>query len=178
MILLADGDIGGVPADFVKYFIMMLMALGGMWLAHRKGMQASGTKADPLSIAQPLDVRTVKDPAIKEETWDELRRLDENIVSITRENLRQHEATAKRINEVIHAGEGRAATILGALHAMETRMTEATLKEIKDIHVRLNPLAERVQGHREAIKRIDSRCAELWEWICKIFDQINLGKKK
>lgn len=175
---LAESGIGGVPADFVKYFIMMVMAGAGMWFAHRKGQQASGTKAEPVNIAQPLDVRTVAEHAVKGETRDELKSLDQKIASIARENLRQHNDTAERINAIIKAGEERASTILGALHAMENRMTTATLGEIKDVYQSLNPLAVKVEGHQEAIKRIDARCAEIWTWICKIFDHLNFGKKK
>lgn len=156
-------DISSVPAEFVKNWWVMLLAFGGMWLAYRKGKQ--GTKADPISIEQPLEVRTVKS-------------LDEKIAAIARENLRQHNATAERINKVIQGGEERATTILGALHAMETRMTQATLKEIKDIHERLNPVAQRVEGHHSDIKHINSRYAEVWQSLCKLWDHINLAKKK
>lgn len=162
MLAQSSPGVGDVPADFVKHFIIMLMSIVGMWIAYKKGQK--GTKAEPLSIEQPLEVRTVKS-------------LDEKIAAIARENLRQHNATAERINKVIQGGEDRASTILSALHAMETRMTTATLKEIKDIHERLNPVAERVNGHHEAIKRIDIRCGELWDWICKIWEHIAHPKK-
>jgi hypothetical protein len=177
MITLASPDVSGVPAEFVKYFVMMCMAGAGMWYAHKRGMQANGTKSDPVSIAQPLDVRTVPDHAIKGDTREELKSLDEKITASARENLRQHNATAERINQVIKAGEDRMSTFLNALHAMESRMTTATLKEIKDIHERLNPVAEKVQGHHESIKHLNTRVAELWTWICKIFDQLPLLKK-
>lgn len=175
--VIADSGVSGVPAEFVKYFIMMVMAGAGMWYAHKRGMQASGTKADPLSIAQPLDVRAVPDHAIKGDTQNELKSLDDKITASARENLRQHNATAERIHQISKAGEDRSAVILKALHEMETRMTTATLREIKDIHERLNPVAESVRGHEESIKHLNTRVAEVWAWVCKLSEQLITLKK-
>lgn len=181
MITLADSGLSDVPSEFLKWFVVTAVAfvtLGiSVYVAYRKGQGVSGTKAEPVNIAQPLDVRPVPEHAIKGDTRDELRSLDEKITASARENLRQHHATAERMSQIVKAGEERASTILKALHEMETRMTTATLKEIKDVHGRVNPLAERVQGHHESIKHLNTRVAELWEWICKIFDQLQLPRK-
>jgi hypothetical protein len=170
-------DIASVPADFVKYFVMMCLALGGMWLAHRRGSQASGSKAEPINIAQPLSVDASVSHAPVYAHKQDIDAIKADIERRTRENLRQHEESSKQLAAVIEAGNTRLQSMLTALHDMETRMTKATLGEIRTLHERLNPVAEKVTAHEASIKSHDTRLAELWQWICKIWEHIPKAKK-
>lgn len=175
--MLAANDISTVPADFVKYFIMMCLALGGMWLAHRRGSQASGSKSEPVNIAQPLNVDANVSHAPVYAHKTEVDAIKADIERRTRENLRQHEDTGKQLAAVIEAGSTRLQAMLTALHEMETRMTKATLTEMRGLHERLNPVAERVTAHEASLESHNTRLAELWQWICKIWEHIPKTKK-
>lgn len=148
----AGADIGDVPADFVKNFMLMLAFVGGLsgawWLGRR------GTKGQPVEIGQPVSVDASVTHTPVYARQDEVVAIRADIERRTRENLRQHQETAKQLDELKKAGNDRMQALLGALHEMENRMTAATLKELKDIHTRLNPVAEKVAAHEQAIGMI------------------------
>ena len=129
--ILADSNISGVPADFVKYFMMMLIGLGGLWLGYRKGQTSKGTRDDPMHIDQPLKITKKPVYAHKEEV-DALR--DALAVALDKGNERRVE-------------------IISTIHAAERR----TIGEMKDLHQRLNPIAEGFQSHAAMLKQIDAR---------------------
>lgn len=170
MLLQATSDISGIPAEFVKNFIHMMLVLsglgGGIWLSRR------GTKKDPLSIEQPLAVDASIKHAPEFARKTDVDKLRADMEARTRENLRQHEEHSFRLGEIISAGHERQEKILKALADMETRMTTATLKELKDIHERLNPMGERVAAHEQAIKGLDDRIKHLWEMIQQLWSRV------
>lgn len=170
MLLQAATDISGVPAEFVKNFIVMLVfvfgGFGGWTLARR------GTKQNPLSIETPLSVDATVSHAPEYARQAALEKLRADMEARTRESLKQHEQHSARLTEVIEAGQARSEKILAALADMETRMTSATLRELKDIHERLNPIAENVAGHAQAIKGLDDRIKHLWEMVQALWSQV------
>lgn len=174
--MLLAADISSVPADFVKYFAIMLAFVAGLYLAHRKGTQATGTKEEPVNVAQPLEVKRSAEYAHKNETQSELKKLDDKMEAMARENLRQHNTQGGKLADVITAGAERENTILRAIHDMEHRVTTAMLKEMKDIHERLNPIGEAVNGHAATIKAHESRLAEMWQWINKLWEHVTKRK--
>lgn len=170
MLLQAATDISGVPAEFVKNFMVMLafvFGIGGGILLSRRG-----TKHDPLSIEQPLSVDATVNHPPEYARQTQLDKLRADMEARIRESLKQHEQHSARLTEVIEAGQARSEKILAALADMETRMTSATLRELKDIHERLNPIAENVAGHAQAIKGLDDRIKHLWEMIQTLWAQV------
>lgn len=167
-LLLADEGSGlsGVPADFIKYFLMVCGFILTAWVAYKKGSSASGQANDPLHVHQPLKVEKSEAQALKE-----------LIASHTRENLRQHEATALRINEIIKTGGERGEAILNAIHSMEQRVRMDMQDQAKDVYDRLNPVAETVRAHASAITSLERRCSEIWDWVCKCWEHITKIKK-
>lgn len=131
MILTAASDISSVPAEFVKYFIMMCAAGAGMWYAHKRGMRASGTKSDPVSIAQPLEIQHKARYAHKEE--------------VEKVNL--------EVKRIIEAGDERQEKIIDAIGNSERRL----LSEVKDLHIRLNPVAAASSAHAALLEQINHR---------------------
>jgi hypothetical protein len=170
MIAQATTDISSVPADFVKNFLIMLAFVFGGSLGVL--FARKGTKKDPLSIEQPLSVDASVTHAPEFARQTALDKLRADMEARTRENLRQHDEHSSRLAEIITAGHERQERILSALSEMETRMTQATLKELKDIHQRLNPLAESTAGHAQAIKGLDDRIKHLWEMIQALWSQV------
>lgn len=170
MILQAATDISGVPAEFVKNFLHMVGFLaglgGGVLLARR------GTKKDPLTIETPLSVEASVTHAPEFARKTEVEKMRADMDARTRENLRQHAEHSSRLGQIIAAGHERQEKILKALADMETRMTTATLKELKDIHERLNPMGERVAAHEQAIKGLDERLRHLWEMIQQLWSHV------
>lgn len=166
----AAPDISGVPADFVKYFMIMLgfvLALyGGMTIGRK------GTKGNPLHLEQPVSVDANVSHAPVYAHQSALEKLRADMESRTRENLRQHEDDAKQLTAVIEAGNQRLQQMLTALHEMETRMTNATLKEIRTLHERINPIAEASASHKSDITAINARIQHLWEMIQSLWSQV------
>jgi hypothetical protein len=174
--MILASDISGVPAEYVKNFFIMLAFVIGLWAAHRKGTQAKGTKAEPLNIAMPVDVRHVEDFALKKETNVELEKLGGTIQAMARENLRQHEQAGQRIQSVIKAGSEREGSIINAMHEMETRFTKLMLAEMKTIHERLNPLSQIVASHTTGIAALEQRLSDLWGQVQQLWTRIINGK--
>lgn len=170
MIAQTATDISSVPADFVKNFLIMLAFMGGGVVIGR--LVRLGGKRDPLNIEQPLSVDASVTHAPEFARQAALDKLRADMEARTRENLRQHEEHSSRLAEIIAAGHERQEKILSALSDMETRMTSATLKELKDIHARLNPMGENVAAHGQAIKGIDDRLKHLWEMVQALWTQV------
>lgn len=166
----AGGDISAVPADFVKNFFVMLafaVGVGGAWYVGRRGQAG-----DPLHVQQPLSVDASVTQAPIYAQRSEVDALKADIERRTRENLRQHEETARQLAAIVNAGHERQQTILQALSGMESRMTTATLKELKDIHERLNPLAEQGASHKATLKAQAERITHLWDMIQQLWAQV------
>lgn len=165
----SSSGISSVPDWFVKYFVMMAAFFGGLWLAYRRGQRVSGTREEPINIAQPLavsvdtevKVRQAQEWASKSEVAQELASLEQRMEAMGRENLRQHNATAKQIADLLKAGADRRAEILQALHGSEQRTQGTVLQEARRIHERLNPVAEGVTAHESALQQIHQRIAAM-----------------
>lgn len=163
-------DISGVPADFVKSFLIMfafMAAIGGGVAIGRRG-----SKASPLHLEQPVAVDANVSHAPVYAHQAALEKLRADMEARTRENLRQLEEHSSRLSEIINAGHERQQTILKALSEMESRMTTATLRELKDIHDRLNPMGENVAAHGQAIKDLTGRLQHLWEMIQTLWSHV------
>lgn len=166
----SGADISTVPADFVKHFMIMaafLAGMGGAWWWGKRG-----TKGQPMEIGQPVSVDASVTHAPVYAQRAEVDAIKTDIERRTRENLRQHEETARVIGELRQAGNDRMQTLLKALAEMETRMTRATLDELKDIHTRLNPVAEMSASHTATLKSLEGRISHLWEMIQQLWAQV------
>jgi len=166
----ASADISGVPADFVKNFLIMFAFCtvgAGAFIFGRRG-----SKGSPLHVEQPVSVDANVSHAPVYAQKSELEALRKDIETRTRENLRQHEESAKQLAAVIEAGNHRLQSMLTALHEMETRMTTATLSEIRGLHERINPLASEVASNSTAIQGIKDRLNHLWEMIQSLWAQV------
>jgi hypothetical protein len=150
-------SINAVPADFVKSFLIMtafLAALGGGVFWGRRGsrgtpMQVDANVSDAPSYAHASD----------------LEKVQQKIDGMTRENLREHEAVRKQVADSITKGSERMERILTELSAMEGRMTKAMLHEVKDLHNRVNPLAEKVAAHETLLGWIQTRLVAIWDGL-------------
>ncbi|MFZ2276306.1 MAG: hypothetical protein WAW39_00850 [Prosthecobacter sp.] len=131
MITIALAGVDNVPADYVKNFVIMLTFLAGLYFAHKRGMRASGTKSDPVSIAQPLEIKHTACYAHREE--------------VEKVNL--------EVKRIMDAGDGRQEKIINAIGATERRL----MGEVKDLHNRLNPVAESCRSHTDVLKQINDR---------------------
>lgn len=163
-------DIASVPAEFVKNFLIMFgfVTVGaGAYIFGRRG-----SKGSPIHLDQPIDVnaKVKEEPVFAHQTA--LDKLRADMEARTRENLRQHDESAKQLAAVIEAGNARLQSMLTALHDMENRMTKATLTEIRGIHERINPIAELVSGQKSDIKGINDRIGHLWEMIQSLWAQV------
>jgi hypothetical protein len=156
-------DISGVPADFVKSFLIMtafLAVLGGGVIWGRRG-----SKGNPISLESPVSVEATIKPAEIYAQQHELEKIQKHIDALTRENLREHEAVRKQVADSITAGSDRMERILTELSAMEGRMTKAMLHEVKDLHNRVNPLAEKVAAHETLLSWIQARLLAIWDGL-------------
>lgn len=133
--LAASTDISNVPAEFVKYFVQLVVFFIGAgvtgFVAYRKGKQANGSKEEPVNIAQPLEIKHTARYAHKEE--------------VEKVNL--------EVKRIIEAGDERQEKIIGAIGESERRL----LSEVKDLHVRLNPVAEASKEHAALLEQINHR---------------------
>lgn len=163
-------DIGGVPADFVKSFLIMMAfmgALGGGVIWGRRG-----SKGSPMHIEQPVSVDATVSHAPVYAHQTSLEKLRADMESRTRENLRQHEENSKHLTAALEAGNERLQSMLTALHEMETRMTTATLSEIRGLHERINPLSEMSASNKTAIDGLQGRMQHLWEMIQQLWAHV------
>lgn len=159
----ASTDISSVPADYVKNFFIMLAfvaALGGGVICGRRGSQGS-----PLHIKQPLGVNASVSQVPVYAHVSALDKLRADMETRTRENLRQHEENSKHLAAALEAGNERLQSMLSALHEMETRMTTATISEVRSLHERINPISEKVAAHEKAMEWIQSRIIAIWDGL-------------
>ena len=166
----AAQDISSVPADFVKNFIIMFgfVTIGaGAYMFGRRG-----SKGNPMHLEQPVSVDANVSHAPVYAHQVAVDKLRSDMEARTRENLRQHEDSAKQLATVIEAGNQRQLTILNALTEMEQRMTRSFLDELKDIHERLNPLSEQTASNKTAIEGIQGRLQHLWEMIQSLWSHV------
>ncbi|MBB5033158.1 hypothetical protein [Prosthecobacter vanneervenii] len=162
MITLASStDISSVPADFVKYFMIMVGFVITGLLAYRKGTAAKGTKDEPLNVAQPLEVKKRTEYARKEETQSELDKLENTLNAMNRESVRQAQHTSEELASVAKAGAEREGRLMQAVHDMEKRFTQLMINEVKGLHDRLNPVSESVAGHKASLAGHETRLASL-----------------
>lgn len=147
-------DLDGTPAEFVKWALVFVSFLISNWVMLRK---AQGTKADPVHVQSPLEISQAPRWAEKAEMEKELRDIEGKVEAMARENLRAHNNVQSQVQELMKQGQKRAETILQAMHDMETRISSATLKEVKDLHQRVNPLSEEVAGNSASIRAIEAR---------------------
>jgi DNA repair exonuclease SbcCD ATPase subunit len=147
-------DLGDTPADFVKWGLVLISFLISNYVMLRR---AQGTRESPVHVQSPLEVQEKVQYADKAEMERELRDIESKVESMARENLRAHNAVQQQVQNVMSKGEERAERILKALHDMETRLTTATLAEIKDLHQRINPLSGKVEAHSASLRAIEAR---------------------
>lgn len=133
MITLASTDIGNVPSDFVKYFVQLVVFFLGAgvtgFVAYRKGRQANGTKEEPVNIAQPLEIKHTPRYAHKDD--------------VEKVNL--------EVKRIIDAGDERQEKIIDAIGEAERRL----MTEVKDLHIRLNPVAAASEAHAALLDQIN-----------------------
>jgi hypothetical protein len=154
----AAQDISHVPSEFIKHFLTMLAYVlglgalaGGGYLLGRKG-----TKTNPLNVDATVSEATEHAPMT---AVDELR---QHIESMGRENLREHNAHRAAITQLIENGCKRETNILKAIHDLQNAITRDTLKEVKDLHERINPLEQMTAALKEAVDNLKSTVATLW----------------
>jgi hypothetical protein len=175
--IMADAvDISSVPADYVKNFLIMAAFVLGVMLAHKAGTKAAGSAADPLHLNSPLDIREAVSFADKKGTAQSLQKIEETIQALTRENLRQHNASAAQIAGIIAAGEQRSTKILSSLASTEARMMSALMKELQGMHERVNPLAERVAASAQLIEWIKGQLQWLHDQLVTRLDRASAAQ--
>lgn len=166
----AAQDISSVPADFVKNFLIMFAFCtvgAGAYIFGRRGSAGS-----PMHIEQPVSVDANVSHAPVYAHKSELDAIKKDIENRSRENLRQHEDNRDQLAAVIAAGNDRLQSMLTALHDMESRMTTATLSEIRSLHERINPLAEKVSANEQALQGTKDRIQHLWEMIQQLWSHV------
>ncbi|MFZ2279869.1 MAG: hypothetical protein WAW39_18875 [Prosthecobacter sp.] len=133
--IIASTDISAVPPEFVKWFMVMLFALiaaaGTGFVAYRKGRQANGSKDEPVNIAQPLEIKHTTRYAHKDD--------------VEKVNL--------EVKRIIDAGDERQEKIIDAIGEAERRL----MTEVKDLHIRLNPVAAASSAHAALLEQINHR---------------------
>lgn len=162
-----SAGIEGVPAEFVKNFLIMFAFCtvgAGAYIFGRRG-----SKGSPMHIEQPVSVDATVSHAPVYAHHSELDAIKQDIERRSRENLRQHEDHREQLSAVIAAGNDRLQAMLTALHEMESRMTSATVKEVAKLHERINPLGEMAASHKSEIKGINDRIQHLWEMIQQLW---------
>lgn len=166
----ASTDISSVPAEFVKNFLIMFAFCtvgAGAYIFGRRG-----SKGSPMHIEQPVSVDATVSHAPVYAHHSELDAIKQDIERRSRENLRQHQDHRDQLAEVIAAGNDRLQSMLTALHEMETRMTTATLSEIRGLHERINPLESLSASNKTAIEGLQGRMQHLWEMIQSLWAHV------
>lgn len=165
-----SGDISGVPAEYVKNFMIMfgfIAALGGGVIWGRRG-----SKGNPIHVEQPVDVNATVTHAPIYAHKSELEAVKADIEHRTRENLRAQTEAAKTLSALLEAGSKREQTIISALHDMEQRMVRSMIDEVKGIHQRINPMEKEISGNSKDIESIKARLANLWEMIQQLWQRV------
>lgn len=152
--ILAQTDISGVPAEFVKYFLIMLgFILGGgagafaMW---RKSRQVSGTQDEPVNLQQPLHIRKVTEHAEK----NELQKLSDQLAGLAT-------IVANHYSAQIQSASEREMSIKESVHhAMVEGMREmAKVKDAikQEIEEKITPITEQLNRLRERVASAETR---------------------
>lgn len=170
-------DISSVPADQVKWWFLMAAFALGMYVLARRAKTRTGGSDEPLHLQQPVHVQKAAEYAPKEETARHIQTLSAKMESMARENLRQHNAAADkvdaRLREIMAAGGKRGEKIMACIIAMEQRMGQLVREEVRNVHERVNPLAEKVSAHGSAIEWIERKLSACWDAITGLGKRID-----
>ncbi len=171
--MLAASDIDSVPADIFKNIMLTLGWLitlaGAVWGGSKWAKK--GTRENPVSIEQPLDVRKHDAPAKKSE-HDTLR---EAVTKLTNElqtfrlqkaedDLALSEQLAAQFNKMTTDGQARAAAITQSITETLAIQNEKNLSMATDIAnhaARLVNLEKADDRHESAVTRIQTQIAQI-----------------
>lgn len=167
--MLLASDISSVPAELIKHLLTLVLAFGGMWLAHKKLNQ--GSKDQPVNIAQPLSVQKHDDSAKK----SELLRIETTLKSFSERVDGLAEQMNAQFAAMTKAGQDRAAAIaqnideeVGALRTSIGELAEALHEKINKALVTDAKHSAEISGlqageyrHNTEIARIQEHIADL-----------------
>lgn len=179
MILAQDAAaLNGVPAEFIKYFIICSLVLGGggvggYLLARR------GSKSDPVHVHQPVKVEATMKQITEHAHQDDLDELRSLFHQERAANLAEHNAhraaQAQMMQQLLEKGNERERKITASIHESKDELMRALLEHAQNLHERINPVAETVKGHGHAIEGLKAQLSNLWEIIKP---HLGLGIKK
>ncbi len=157
--------LNAVPAEFIKYFIICTIVLGGVgYGSFRFGQR--GSKAEPLHLHQPVHVKaTVRqddDHAGQSDLDALIARFDAHVRENDAEHARHRDAQARMMQELLEKGNAREHNIIKAIHEAKDSVTAATLKELKDVHNRINPMEGKLGELTKWIEGIEEQLKTLW----------------
>lgn len=166
VILAASSDISTVPADFVKFFMIMLGWLvtvgGALWAGKAWGKK--GSSEDPLHVQQPLQVQQ----AVKHADKSELDALKSSVDAMRQEIAAQFLAAQR-------AGEARVSAItesvdadLGVLGGRIGNLAEALHEKINRALVDNAAQAEAITNIKASIFRHDAEVRAIQQAIADL----------
>lgn len=152
-------DISGVPADFVKHFMIMMGFVLALWGGRAWGRR--GRKEDPLHLHQPLEVKASDEVARK----SELAQLRRDFEGFRAENQSQHQAAVtagqQRVTALSEVLDQETTEIMDRVERLREGLTEKLDREFRSLHEKLAQMGERVAAHHAEIPNLKERLEDL-----------------
>lgn len=146
---LAEGGLDGVPAEFIKYFLMVATFLVGNYLMLMKSRAANGKADDPLHLKSPIETRKSPIYADKLETAETMRKLNDRLELL---ELR----ISNNYSDIVNAGHARTESLTKAMHEVKDDIIEKIDQSLKEAYSRINEQdtrLSRLEGHLSISKR-------------------------
>lgn len=154
-------DISGVPADFVKNFMIMLGFALALWGGRVWGRR--GRAEDPVHLHQPLVVQA-NDEVVRK---SELALLKTDFENFRAENQAQHQAAAlagqQRVTALSEVLDEETSEIVERVEKLREGLTEKLDREFRLLHEKISQQGERVAAHNVEIPNIKERLEDLTE---------------
>ena len=152
-------DISGVPAEFVKNFMVMLGFALALWGGRALGRR--GRKEDPVHVQQPLVVQA-NDEVVRKSELAQLRTDFENFRA---ENQAQHQAAVtagqNRVTALSEVLDEETSEILERVEKLREGLTEKLDREFRLLHEKISQQGMRVAAHHAEIPNLKERLEDL-----------------
>ncbi len=127
-------DISSVPAEFIKYFIILATFLAGNYLMLRK---AGGRREDPVHIKTPIETK-------RQPTYAEKKDVDEKLGAVNARLEKIEERFRQDCRQLTEDGNRRMEKITIEIHKMKDELGEKLDKSLQQTYQRINGQDRRI----------------------------------
>jgi hypothetical protein len=138
-----------VPAEFIKYFLIVATFLVGNYVMLKKSGASSGKAGDPVHLKSPIETKKSPIFADKQETTEAINKLNSRLELL-------EVRISNNYNDIVLAGHQRTERLTEAMHVVKDEIVEKIDQSLKEAYSRINEQdtrLSRLEGQLSIAKR-------------------------